>query len=380
MRIAIASKFFAFGGVTAYGARLAGAFSASGHQVDLIFLRGAPPTGYPLPPGIRVLTYATGLRAELSMMSGMPLMRTVLQDAFSRESSPDLVGWAMTPFWRHWSREYDGVIFTDENYAALNVLATKVSRFPFAVVIHEAGAPNDNPQFGRSRNLMFQAARFLVTPTPKVGDAIRLRYGYSPEIMPITWPVSELRNPRRPIVLLETRWTKDRRPELLLEIMEREHLAHYVMAGSFVSPELFNWFRAEVFKRGLQTRISYHLASPDDSVAEMYATASAYIRWPQQSITGRVEMGVGWGVIRALESGCPCILDRRLGGAFLVQDGRSGYLVDGDAESFAFAISDLLSNDEKLNRFSACAWDHAQKWTVPAQATRVASLVERFQS
>jgi glycosyltransferase involved in cell wall biosynthesis len=378
MRIAVACKFFAFGGVVAYNMRLAGAIAAAGHDVDLIFLRGAPPIDYPITPAVRVVSYATGLRATVSKMVGMPLIHTRFKDSFSIESSPDVVGWTLTPFWKRWKRDYDGVILSDESYAPFNVLAAGILRMPFAVEIHE-GDPNANPPLDRFRRWMLEKARFLVTQTPRLAEVIRSQYNLSSEVMPITMPVTKLTFDRRPIVIVDTRWTKERRPEFLLEIIEREPLAHYVMAGNFASNDLFDWFRAEVSKAGLQSRITYHLWKTDDSVARIYSTAIGYLRWPHRRTGGGVELGVGWGVIRALENGCPCIVDGRLGGAFLIENGKEGFLVNDEPESYAMAISSLLADPTLVARLSVAAWKRAQDWSGPSQLPRVARLVDRFQ-
>lgn len=377
VRVAVVCKFFSHGGVMAYNIRLAAALAATGAVVDFVLLRGELPQRTELPGNARVLTYAHGTKARLSQLMGLPILRLLLRGAFSDESSPDFLSWVAAPLTHRWSRSYDGIFISDEHLATFVAMGLRLNPVPYAVQIHEGDSTTRAP-LERTRQKAVSGAKFVLTPSPALIDVIRERYGRTGSVLIITRPIEELEVAKEPYVLVDTRWSDARNASFLFDIMDCEATARYVLAGSFPSTEQSRGFLRMARQRGHHERLMLRLNLFDDELDELYNHATAYLRWPWLGGSGRYEHGLGWGVVRSLERGCPCIVDYRIGGAALIKNGVNGFIVDGRAQDFAQRVDQLLSDSNLVARISWNALETAKQFSFAASVPRVRELLSAF--
>jgi glycosyltransferase involved in cell wall biosynthesis len=126
------------------------------------------------------------------------------------------------------------------------------------------------------------------------------------------------------------------------------------------------WFDHLVERCGLTGKVEILETVSDEKMVELYTRASVFL------LTSRME---GWGlsIMEAMASGCPVVASSVGGVTELIENEKTGILVEpGDVKGYADAIARLLRNDslrrsiterarKKLDRYS---WDKAAEKTI----------------
>lgn len=363
MRVAVIAKTATFGGVAQYVARLAEALTLAGHKVDLIYLRQH--AELPRSDGVNIRLYLSGWRAGISQAVGVLFLRTIFRDAFTDENAPDPFSWATSPFFLRLSKSYDRVVYGDESLGAFTIVANRLMKLRYFVVSHEGLPPSYLPIRWAQRILLTHSEGvFFSSPLVAArGLPVHPLKGLE-RFVPLARPVEQVVLPKSRFILFDTRWSPRRDSQMILQIMQMLEGIPCVVAGSFSSPDLRSKFDDAVRGSALTDRLQIRTNLSDDQVSELYRNATAYVRWPEFTDGLASEKGIGWGVVRALESGCPVVLERELGGAGLIRDGYHGFVVEHHATEYVRALNELLRNSSLVESMAMHSWELARSLSI----------------
>lgn len=374
-RLLVVSKFLNHGGVSEYAIRFAQACKVAGFDTELVALRAVSSESVKQVSGVRVSALLLGKAARRSIMLGLPLLRLFRSQGYSDDNAPDLLSWTFGLALSRRIRHADLVVYTDEVFGSFAQLATKLVPRPYAVVIHEGYEIKPRALIPLQTRLLSQAAG-LFSPSPRASRMVETRTGLHVTQLVLTRPVDSPNQGRGLSVLFDTRWTPARRPSMILDIARIETRPHYVVTGSFPTREQERDFLKGIDAAGLSKSITVVTGISDEEIRELYAAALAYVRWGEKDASNS-ESGVGLGILKALESGCPVVVDKTMGGAELIVDGVHGFAVDPTPDSIAGRISYLVSDPASARFMGQQAWELARRLSGPEQADTLRRSIMR---
>ncbi|GGK60447.1 MULTISPECIES: glycosyltransferase family 4 protein [Flavobacteriaceae] len=122
-----------------------------------------------------------------------------------------------------------------------------------------------------------------------------------------------------------------------------------------LNPEL--GLEARTKELGIDTNVKFY--PPVEDIQEKYKEASIYI------MTSRFE-GFGMVLIEAMSFGVPCVaFDCPHGPSDIIQNGEDGFLIaNGDIDTFAFKLMDLMENKSLRQQLGTNAIDHVHRFNV----------------
>jgi glycosyltransferase involved in cell wall biosynthesis len=122
---------------------------------------------------------------------------------------------------------------------------------------------------------------------------------------------------------------------------------------------------------GLEDRVSLLGALPAERLMEEYRHASVLVLPSAQETSPLV-------IAEAMAAGVPVVATRVGGVAYLVDDGRTGFVVEvGDVGALAQRIAALIGDDDTRRAFSSAARSCAQRFRPAAVAARVHAVYQR---
>ena len=287
-----------------------------------------------------------------------------MSGAFQDNHAPDLISWVLAPFAKRWKAKYDLIVYTDENFGLVSSLVNRLLRIKYLIVVHEGHHGSRPSVIRKLMSALYTDAAAVLTSSPITEHSLHSQTKSNVLLATLARPADSILLAKEPFILFDTRWSKFRDPWLILDIIDNEPRATYVMAGSFPTPGLERDFRNEVTKRGHGGRLRLRLNLPRHEVPSLYRRATAYVRWPEIHAGAPHERGVGWGVITALENGCPVVLDYRMGGAALIKDGVQGFLVEHHVKEYCTSISKLLRRPELVRAMAKEAWNLSKELSI----------------
>lgn len=372
MRVLAVSKFGAPGGVNKVLVRTCSALRLAGASVELLFLRREP-SGIDL-EGVHHHTALVGKWESASVTLGLPALKTLFRDGFDIESAPEVFSWLLLPLLVQRTAKIDVVLYADENLAAIAHLANILTRIPFAVLSHE-GKVSNLYGIGALQKSMLSRAIGILTPSPSAEDSL-IRSGYRRVLrVGLACPVNSVA-PKERFLLFDTRWSPGREPGKLLDILEREPRLHAVISGSFPNPSVLRTFKADVTRRDLERRVTYSLRADESVTTSLYQRALAFARWPERHGKEVYEQGIGWGFFRAIENGCPLIIDQGLSASRIIETGVHGFVVDGTPESFSRAAADIMDDEGLAQTLSRNCIDLAERLSISRTARPLREFLE----
>jgi glycosyltransferase involved in cell wall biosynthesis len=123
----------------------------------------------------------------------------------------------------------------------------------------------------------------------------------------------------------------------------------------------------------IRDRVRFVGDQPHTTIGRWYAAADIFTL-PSPSET-RVLV-----LIEAMMAGLPCVAIDRGGPCEIVQQGRTGWRVPLNAESFACAISNLLCSSQTHARFATMARERASVFSADAMANGVLDVYASAQA
>ena len=167
------------------------------------------------------------------------------------------------------------------------------------------------------------------------------------------------------VLLFIGRMTAEKRPMLMLDLFDRIQKEHseyrLLMVGA---GELEEAVKEKVQSQLLVSKVKQIREIANDRIHELYRIADVFINLNQQEIFGMV-------ILEAMYYGCKVVAWRAPGPEFIIEDGKSGWLVD-TAEQ---AVDRIL--DE--NDFTECARARIEEnFTWERTAEKIGDLVRRI--
>ena len=217
----------------------------------------------------------------------------------------------------------------------------------------------------REERLVFERAAAILTNGPHTAAAVRRQYPQvADKVQVMIYPVdTETFRPdpavraavRRPYLLFTARINDPRKNVgLLLEALARLRGARpdleLVLTGNYPLPSI----REKVAALGLETAVRFagHQTSAD--LVRLYQGAELFVLSSTQE-------GLGISLLEAMACGLPAVSTRCGGPEGVLQDGRTGLLVEnGNAEAFAGAVLRLLADPAGLDAMRANRVEYAR--------------------
>lgn len=129
-----------------------------------------------------------------------------------------------------------------------------------------------------------------------------------------------------------------------------------VIAGVLTEQDYYNELQAYIQQSPNKANIRLFINLPQEELYEIYQQAQVFALHSQ-------EESQGIALVEAMAKGLPIISTKVGGIPYVVEDRKTGFLVDyGDVESFAKMIITLLNNRKQCNDMSNCAIQEAQRY------------------
>lgn len=355
MRILILKdRLSARAGTTKMAAELARGFSFLGNQAYLRFLSRSDDAA--LVEGtlrdVRFTVGKHGLLGSLTDMLAAPLLKTVLKGSFVRGDVPNLIGGLVDRFSQDQIRSADLVIFMNMWSAAPALLVPKPSHQRWVLFMHETPSFRDIPPgirgvIGAYLQRVRTSVDLVVAVTERLAQDLSSQWVERIMGLDHGVPKATLSLPKTNSVLADSRWTTERDPWFLLELMELLPGVPFVMCGQFGDPEVLARFRLEIEHRGLSERLSLRPGLSEGELQATYAMAKYYVRW---SAT-HGELGPSFGALQAIGNLCVPVIDEGLGFAPKLASAIGPELVvRRSPRAFADALQLLMCNDDFYRR------------------------------
>mgnify|MGYP001772498328 FL=1 len=235
----------------------------------------------------------------------------------------------------------------------------------YAVYIHETSLDNKGVKWilpKKLERLVLSKSKVIITNSNWNREILE-ENGFKAEVVyPGCYPKERINLDREKIVLTVSLWDKGRRPEIYGEIAKRIK-GKLIMAGAWADKEAIEEFKAkypEVIVTG---------PLPESELQKLYDKASVLVRF------GFHEKGPGMGVLEAMASGMPVIVNDQLGSKELIKD--NGFVVKDEIEA-AERINEILEDDKLRKEFSLNSWEIAKSLHWKNHAEKVKELMEKL--
>lgn len=156
----------------------------------------------------------------------------------------------------------------------------------------------------------------------------------------------------------------------LVEAIARVPAASLRLAGGASDPEYDKAVTERIRKLGLEDRVVLLGQLEAGRMRDEYRRAALLVLPSAQETSPMV-------IAEAMAAGVPVVATRVGGMGHLVQDGRTGYLVDvGDVDALAERIAGLLGDEPTRRSLAASARTQAEPFRITAVASRVRAVYE----
>lgn len=181
-------------------------------------------------------------------------------------------------------------------------------------------------------------------------DYLKKNYLIEPKILGFgTYTLNKLPKKRGKYLLSFSRWQKEKNPIFLLKLIKLLPGAKLIIAGNWTDPSELSWFKKEIQKMELQTRVNLipHFSEKDlrkickDSLVWVYPHFEAY----------------GLAALEAAGHGLPIIMPRKSGATENFEDGIDGFFPKRiDLKLYRNYIKKLLNNKDLAYQMGYSAW------------------------
>ncbi|WP_409366446.1 glycosyltransferase family 4 protein [Metallosphaera sp. D4-4] len=236
----------------------------------------------------------------------------------------------------------------------------------YAVYIHETSLDNEGVKWTFPKMLEKRILRHskLVMTNSYWNKRIMEEQGFASTVVyPGCYPKEKINLEREKLVLTVSLWDKGRKPEIYGEIAKRIK-GKMVLAGSWVSEEDMNEFKR------MYPEVDVTGPLPEQELQRLYDRASVFIRF------GYHEKGPGLGVLEAMASGMPVIVNDGLGSRELIKD--NGFVVK-EWEEAIDRVNEILESENLRREFSKNSWEIAKSLHWKNHAEKVKELMEKLE-
>ena len=170
------------------------------------------------------------------------------------------------------------------------------------------------------------------------------------------------RNLRREFISVVSKWSKFRNPMFYLELRKIiPQDIKFVMAGRWDSKEEYADFLGIVEQAGFSDSFLIINELSEEELSELYDQTKVFVR------LGFNESGTGQAILEAIGHGCPVVISSSIGASSLIEDGKQGFLVEGNnLNEIAQKILLIFTNNQLFEEMSnACyklannnSWDN----------------------
>ncbi len=179
---------------------------------------------------------------------------------------------------------------------------------------------------------------------------LKKNYLIEPKVLGFgTHTLNKLPKKRGKHLLSFSRWQKEKNPVFLLKLIKSLPDVKLIIAGNWTDPNELSWFRKEIKKMELQTRVNL---IPHFSEEELRKICEDSLLWVYPHFEA-----YGLAALEAAGHGLPIIMPRKSGATENFEDGVDGYFPKKvDLKLYRSYIKKLLNNKDLAYQIGHSAW------------------------
>jgi len=184
-------------------------------------------------------------------------------------------------------------------------------------------------------------------------------------------PVEHLQKKRENIVLMYTRWDRGKNPFLTVKIAQRlkNTDVKIIVAGTWSQENVRSEIIRELKMSGLKDKVEIIDEIDENELENLFLKSKVWIH--------PIVEAFGMSALEAAAHGCPIIMPQGSGVTELFTEGLHGFFPkEGDADSYADYIIELVSNEELALKMGYEAWNVSKKYTWENHAKNLVRILE----
>lgn len=266
--------------------------------------------------------YSTGnfLTDMISLILESPMIVTLMKGSFDKDDRIDFLSPLLSQRLRRELKSSDLVIFMNMWSAVYLALSQGVGLRRVVTYFQEQYSPLPFPLARISEWLLHQVVNNS-TKLLAVSNAISKSLYEERNLRTISLHHAVDLNPmtlkKKSYILTDTRWSKERDPFFILEIMKKLDSYTMIVCGKFGSSELKTKFINEIALAKLEEKIILKENVDEAELNGLYREAFCYLRWgaTSQLVPDFREKGPSFGLYQAISNGCIPVISNDLGSA-----------------------------------------------------------------
>jgi glycosyltransferase involved in cell wall biosynthesis len=368
MKVDIAVPNLEVSGTLKYLAGIASGFTALGHDVRLLFTGEGPnrQTVDSILGSIPRQRYAGTTSHTFSRWVETPVIRLFAEGTFAPDQSVNALGSLLS------ARRFQRLIAGSDLIIYANLFAYPPARLlqeggPAEVLLFHEGIEASFLPWVIRRPIQAYVraiARSVDLPMAITGAIARILRSQGVAATPIYngFQKGLAAGPKEPLIVADSRWTKEREPLRLVRIAQQVPEARFVMVGRFPDPTLRDRVVHELAVARLGERVQIMGPLREEELLDLYAHARCMIRWG-------TENGFTFSLVQAVSTGSVPVLSSGLGGAEPLAREVSPDLVAQSDSDFARILRRLLTDERYYHemREKVVAWRDRRPWATVAR-------------
>jgi len=171
--------------------------------------------------------------------------------------------------------------------------------------------------------------------------------------------------PKEPLILVDTRWVKERDPFRVIRIAEKLPGIRMIMIGRFADVAMRKDLENRLRSRGLSQQVELSPPLSEMELLALYGRARIVLRWAFPNM----ESGFSFSLVNAISSGCVPVMSSGLGGSRHLAEEVSPDLVQDSDEGLVHIIRCLLADEQYYNKMQSkvLSWRDRRQWNVVAE-------------
>lgn len=338
-----------YSGTTRIAWYVAHGFAQLGHRVTLVFV-DARPSNLLLPmegpkPTVRFLSGR--LTKGLSRALQAPVIQIFERGAFDTDDSVDIIRQLVDPSLKQLTESSDYVLLMNQWCGFALLLHPRPRKPLVALLFHEPPVFQELPLPLRAALRFYvkricQAVDVVVSISPTIQRSLALKSCIDSTALMFAVAPGKVSNVRDNFVLANTRWTTERDPMFVADVVRLVPGVRFIVAGRFANERLKLELERRLKEFGVADQVEVRPNIAEEELATLFSTARCYIRW--SAVHG--EQGTSLGLFQAIGSGCVPIVSEDIGSAQEVkQEISSNLVVPRTPEGFAAIVNRIMRDD-----------------------------------